>query len=68
MPPHNAKQPADRPVCYYHAGGDVFFFDYGVVVMWGLNTVQENNIIKIIEPSCVNALQRREIEVRPPAA
>jgi uncharacterized Rmd1/YagE family protein len=43
--------------------GELFFFDYGVVVMWGFTEAEEADILKCLEPFEVNKLRKfKEIE------
>lgn len=47
----------------YNPGGDVFFFDYGVVACWGLTESQEMTIVRGLASQCVEQpLPDKEIE------
>uniref|UniRef100_A0A6U0V7E2 DUF155 domain-containing protein n=1 Tax=Polytomella parva TaxID=51329 RepID=A0A6U0V7E2_9CHLO len=47
-----------------YPGGDVYFFDYGVVACWGMTKTQEMTIVRGIAVQCMNQpLPDREIEV-----
>lgn len=44
--------------------GDVFYFDYGVLVMWGLTEPAEREVIRSLAgPALVDPLPPREVEV-----
>ncbi|EPZ33478.1 DUF155-domain-containing protein [Rozella allomycis CSF55] len=43
--------------------GDLFIFDYGVIVFWGLSESEERSILKELDPFCIEALPTKDIEV-----
>ena len=43
--------------------GEVFFFDYGVVVIWGLDEIDERRILKDLIPFEVNKLSQEDVEL-----
>lgn len=44
--------------------GDVFYFDYGVVVIWGLSEAAEREVIRSLAgPALVDPLSPQEVEV-----
>ncbi|KDD75005.1 YagE family hypothetical protein [Helicosporidium sp. ATCC 50920] len=44
--------------------GDVFYFDYGVVVFWGLTQRAEAEVLaRVVAPALVDALPPREVEL-----
>ena len=48
-----------------YPGGDVFFFDYGLVACWGMSKAQEMTLVRGIARQCVvGPLEERAIEVR----
>ena len=57
----NALQQHQQPA--NEAGGDLFFFDYGVVVFWGLSEQEETAILKTIEQFCIDPLPPSDWEV-----
>lgn len=42
--------------------GEVFFFDYGVVVLWGLTQKQEQEVLKLIKPFEDDKVDEDDIE------
>lgn len=42
--------------------GEIFFFDYGVVVMWGLREVQEMHVLSLLAPYEEDKLTAMEVE------
>jgi len=44
--------------------GDVFYFDYGVVVLWGLDPEGERAVVRgLVAPALVDPLDASEVEV-----
>lgn len=44
--------------------GDVFYFDYGVVVIWGLSQAAEREVIRSLAgPALVDPLSPQEVEI-----
>lgn len=47
-----------------HSHGDIFYFDYGVLVIWGLTELEERDILRsIVAPFLIDPLSAMEIEV-----
>jgi uncharacterized Rmd1/YagE family protein len=42
--------------------GELFFFDYGVVVIWGLTELQERRLLSLLAPYEEEALERDQQE------
>lgn len=45
---YNAKEPVKNATVVPHNSGELFFFDYGVVVMWGLTEPQEYFVLSLM--------------------
>jgi len=44
--------------------GDVFYFDYGVVVVWGLSPEEERSLVKaLVGPALADPLDPSEVEI-----
>lgn len=44
--------------------GDVFYFDYGVVVVWGLSPEEERALVKgLVGPALADPLDASEVEI-----
>jgi uncharacterized Rmd1/YagE family protein len=42
---------------------DVFYFDYGTVVVWGMTLQEERKLVEQLKPACVDLLDSAEVEV-----
>lgn len=45
--------------------GELFFFDYGVVVMWGMTEPQEHYMLSLLKAFEEDKLDPEEIETEP---
>eukprot|EP01135_Chromosphaera_perkinsii_P011540 Nk52_evm1s2435 gene=Nk52_evmTU1s2435 len=52
----------DNTVSVYRTFGDVFYFEYGVVVMWSLNEQEENEVLTELGPFELDKLDPEDVE------